>query len=271
MSDAIPYYGALFLFGGEYPSSIVSTANFRKTMVALGESLQTYHVPLLCRGFIGDSRDKNIAPPARNFDEMAVDDWSAAVHKGRFTTLELYDRQWGSNRYPAVYAAIHKLWEYTAAGFGERTRNGVENGITLAVQREVLSLGRDHLLDVFSDISRMTGAFYGFIEQATLWSQQFGSGLLREEMIDIRWHNRVYRGHQGETYPLSRFVARLYWANLFSAQHFKSRDPNSLPSWAVERIDEFTNDRFYVQFKDDPGTNPLLHQELTQYFNMVGS
>lgn len=203
-----------------------------------------------------------------------MEDWKRQLQSGVFTQFEVFDASWTEESFPAVYAAINKLWGYGPEGYVERTDIGAENNVTVAIHREIV-LDRMNMSRVESytkQLAGMTSAFYGFIELGVQWDRPMLPDQpdgLRGDLIDVRWHERGWNDYRNGMYRMEEMIPRLYWTNLLRGAHFRDGGPDALPERLVERVEEWDGDRFYVRFVRDPQADDRFAWEIAPYFNLL--
>lgn len=270
MTESVPHYATLVVFGKEGTRSVTSPDTFREIVTSLTSFVGVTSHTLKSRGYIVDAQDRNVAPRRGILSSNKVDDWIQALGSGTFMTMELFDGAWSDTHFPAVYANLHRLWgPYTPSGYAERAGNGAENCVTVAFRKDLLMFMQMKAMESYArTIVDMLSGFYGYVEHDVEWDQEVIKGL-RENAINHRTRQtaRDYRG----TYRMDDMIPRLYWGNILSRAHFKGGSPDALPAWAVARLETWRDNLFYVRFVRDPQADPELRQALEPYFNLIPS
>jgi hypothetical protein len=274
MTTANRYYSNLMVFGRESPHRRIDEAEqFRAVLEILAPCLSLAHFALRCRGYIIDDKGGNIAPAGGRLSNKIIEEWIAALNGGRFETFEIYGPRWGNDALPLLYVGIHKLWEYGRHGYVAGTRAGAGSNLTLALHKDLsvgnrITSGVDMLVNSLRALATHLPVLYGYIEESTEWDKPFGRTTLREDMINIQWSN-ILKAYKRASRRMDQSIHHLCWANVLSAGHFRSGDPTVLPASAVQRVEAWGEDLYFVQFVEDPQENPQLQKALTQYFNVL--
>ncbi len=266
MTNNIPHYATLVVFGREHARSVSSPELFREIVRSLASFVALSGYQLKCRGYVMNTQGRNVAPRKSRFTDRAVDNWQSALGQGRFMSFELFDEAWSDIHFPVQYAHLEKLWSYSSEGYIETTKNGAENAVTVAMRREFLANRLLPLERYAETLTRTLSGFYGYIENDVEWDREIIKGL-HEDAINYRT-NRAARDCKG-AYTMSTMIPRLYWGNILSRAHFLDGNPGSLPSWAVAHTEMWGNDIYYVRFVRDPQEDSTFHKAIAPFFNII--
>lgn len=266
MSEKVPHYATLVVFGREHARSVSSPQLFRQVVQSLTSFVTISGYQLKCRGYVMDARGRNVAPRKSRFTDRAVDNWQQALGQGHFMSFELFDEAWSDIHFPVQYAHLEKLWSYSPEGYIETTKNGAENAVTVAMRREFLANRLVPLERYAETLTRMLSGFYGYIENDVEWDRELIEGL-REDAINHRT-NRAARDYKN-AYTMDTMIPRLHWGNILSSAHFIDGNPGSLPSWAVAHTEIWSNDIYYVRFVRDPQEDNTLYEAVAPFFHII--
>ena len=248
---ARPQYTALVLFGKETQRSVASPDTFRTLADDLAGLLRLATPDLKARGWIEGDKGKKFEPRKGKWSDALRDKWLDALPLGDFRNFELFDAKWANDRYPDAYGAFYKHWDWGPDGRTERTDDGVENSITLALRDECVPDALGRIKDAARRLIPVIDCFYGTIEAPIPWDQEFGSGYT--DMIDVRFHDRVNNDYGNGTRHMADGVPRLYRGNLFSRSQLAKNDPAALRKLpGVTAVESWPGGLTYVELTEQP-------------------
>jgi hypothetical protein len=182
--------------------------------------------------------------------------------------MELFDSTWSKGHHPDAFASIHKLWGYGPGGYTERTKTGPENNVTVAVRTDLVENAFERLEAAARPMAEKIDCFYGTIELSVPWDRPWRSA--REDMIDIRWHNRAANDYRNGKYRMEHMVPRLNCGNLLCRSQFTHFDPQQLSKLpGVAKVEEWPSGLTYLRLAEQPeyGAKPQTH--FTEYIRFI--
>lgn len=264
-----PYYSTIVLFGREQERSILHGDQFADLVNTLADIVRGAGCTAKSRGIIEGAKGRNVAPRKGTWDGKMLPRWKESMSLGRFKQFELFDSEWSEDHFPAAYAAINKMWGYGPDGYTERTADGAESNVTVALRRDVVADRMAQMEDHARLLAGMISAFYGFLEFEVQWDRETTPGGLRTDMVDLRWYNRSSGDYKRGTYRMDEALSRLYWGNVLSVAHLRGRALEELPGWAVARSEEWEGGLSYIRFSRDPQEDREFARMLEPYFNLL--
>jgi hypothetical protein len=254
-------YSTLVLFGKEGAQSVAEVLRFEDVAGVVADVLSATGCKLAGRGWIEGEKGKNVAPRKGTWSAALGRQWAATLGKGRFKAIELFDREWREGNHPAAYGAIRKLWGYGPSGYFERTKDGAENHIVIAIREDLVTDSLERLEAVGRSLIEKIKCFYGSVESNVPWDRPRGQ--LREDMIDLRWYNRLEGDYRRGTFKVDEMVPRLYRGNILSRRQFLTselQELNLVKLAGVERVESWPGDLVYLRLAEQPeyGAKPLF-------------
>jgi hypothetical protein len=268
MSNKEPLYSVLVLFGRETARSVASPAVFQDIVSPVVDLLQATGCKLTCRGTIEGEKGKNVAPRKGPWSAALRDKWTAALGQDRFKAIELFDQAWGEGHHPDAFATIHKLWGYGPGGYTERTKEGPENNITVAIRADLVENAFERLEAAARPLVEKIDCFYGVIEFDVPWGRPWRSTI--QDLIDVRWHARSANDYRNGKYRMENMIPRLNRANLLCRSQFTNFDFQKLPKLpGVAKVEEWSSDLTYLRLAEQPeyGAKPPPH--FTEFIRFI--
>jgi len=264
-------YTTLVLFGRESRVSVASPQTFRDLSDGIARVLSLACPDLKARGRVLTDKGKTITPRQGPWSKALRERWVESLQRGSFHTLELFDAAWADDRPPDAYGALYKHWDYAENGCPtERCKMGVENSITLGLRIDFVDHALDRLKEFGKSLLPKIDCVYGFLESPVPWDQNVGDGVY-EDMIDLRWHNRVDGDYCNGELHISLGVPRVYRGNLFSASQLKRgktpRGMLKLPG--VTAVEEWPNRLTYVELAKEPKYKSKPPPGLGQFIKFI--
>jgi hypothetical protein len=260
MADPAPkrLYTTLVLFGKETKQTVVQPDTFRRLTDAIAGLLSLACPDLKARGWVAGEKAKHVGPRRGPWSPKLRDQYVESFARGRFENVELFDPAWSSDRAPDAYGAVYKRWGYGQGGQRvERTEIGAEN-IVVALRDDFVEHALERVKSAAKALIPTTGAFYGFMESPVPWDQDIGDGVY-EDMIDLRFHNRVANDYRNGEHRMSDGVPRLYRGNILSRSQLAKHDPADLKKVpGVVAVEQWPGGLTYVELAKEPkyGSKP---------------
>lgn len=250
MSDE-PRYETLVMFGSETRRSVSAPDTFQKTVSHIVDILLETGCKLACRGTVEGEKGKNVAPREAAWSSALAEKWAASLDKGRFKSIEFFDSAWAEGCHPIAYGALRKMWGFGPEGYSERTKEGAENNVTVAVRsgavRDALSSFQRFARVLVDEID----AFYGSIETNVPWDRPRKS--MRVDMIDLRWQTRTSVDYRRGKYRVQDMVPRLYKGNILCSSQLVDGNLEELSGLpGVAKLEEWSPTVRYLQLNDAP-------------------
>ena len=252
MLPAARLYSTLVLFGKETGVSVASPETFAELTDAVVGLLGLACPEVKARGRIIADKGKNVAPRKGRWSPALRDQYLEASARGRFEAVELFDPAWADDREPDAYGSIRKHWDYDPHGITERTDVGAENSVTVALRTDFVEDALERLKSAAKSMIPMLDAFYGTIESPVPWDQDIGDGIF-EDMIDVRWHNRVNKDYGSGEHRMTDGVPRLYRGNLLSRTQLKGKDAQAMAKLpGVAAVERWPGGLTYLELTEQP-------------------
>lgn len=219
-------------------------------------------------GAIYAARQKNVSPRSGKLSGNTISRWQESLSEGRFEYLSLFDSAWERGTRPAVYGSLHRFWDYGPGGYSGEVAVGARSCLTLSLDRELIPAAELELESKAESLAIMINAAYGFIEHEV----PFVLEVLRhgDRFINMRWRDTWQIDYKsGRKYSMNSAVPRLYWGNILQTSHFRGNGPKSIPPRSVALCEHWTEDLVHLRFADDPEFNPILQDQLGDYFHLI--
>ncbi|HEY2585106.1 MAG TPA: hypothetical protein VGI81_05015 [Tepidisphaeraceae bacterium] len=259
MNQDEPLYSTLVLFGKESARSVTSPPVFNDVVDQTVELLRTTRCKLKARGTVQGEKGKNLAPRQGVWSSALQDRWTETLSQsgGHFLAIEWFDQAWLGGPHPVAFASLHKHWGYGPEGYSERTKEGPENSLTIAIREDLVENAFERLEAAAKPLTEKIDCFYGSMESGVLWDRPFGR--LRRDMIDIRWQTRTAVDYRNGKYRVEAMVPRLYRGNLLCHSQFTNPNLEQLSKLpGVAKIETWPSGLIFLQLLDQPeyGSRP---------------
>ena len=264
-------YTTLILFGKETKQSVVHPDTFRRLTDAISGLLSLACPELKARGWVAGEKSKHVGPRRGAWSPKLRDQYVESFARGRFENVELFDPAWSSDRAPDAYGAVYKRWGYGANGQRvERTEIGAENIVVVALRDDFVEHALDRLKSAAKALIPMTGAFYGFMESPVPWDQEIGDGVY-EDMIDLRFHNRVANDYRNGEHRMADGVPRLYRGNILSRTQLKGKDALAMAKLpGVAAVERWPKGLTYLELAKQPRYRSKPPARFGDFIRFVG-
>lgn len=261
MREHLRRYSTVIVFGD---ADVSSPLCFGRLLGQLRRELDRFGTRLKVRGYVANEGRKNVAPRESFLSDRAIGRWLGSLEKGQFRKIDVYDALSSRTWPPLLYAGFSKLPDYVAREYTDESKLKANCNVTMAFEKSLLASRELDLEALAVVLAEEVEAFYGFIESDVAWTMQVHpqGG---DRFIDMRWRDSSEVDYRRGKWSMRSMLPRLYWGNILTPAHIRRKVPDTV----VGRLEEWGRERIYVRFVKDPQADPLFHEEVSQWFNVI--